>query len=501
MALPVTREATEADIIEELSAMRWRSDATLRRAVPYANAIAPKVIDLVRKAADGNYLLPQQQNLLFWGIHLLAAGRCTELYRPFLQLVTRNREEFFDALLGSAVTETLPRIVISTFDGDANSLLEALANKAVDDYVRWSLFDALARLTFDGRIDRETSRNFLERFERERLAERDDAVWQGWVDAITHLGLEELYDNVRRAWDDELISPDMADRDLVEQRFAIAAALRPGDPAMFVQYGRAPIDDVVQALSWVQAESDRRPAKPDKNDPARDTALSDEETGWLSGFLTSGAVPETAMTLEQLDGFFCALLAGPDSPEASEYMPIIWNTGDDPDLDGEPHFGSAELSEYAEGLIARHWKSVALRLERGFPHEVVIDEPYAMEIGQYWAAGFIRGVAMRAQEWGRHTHVEDVKMFLSAMVTLGSDGGDADGERLERELREAIVDRLPILVANIHHLLRGREQPFPPAPPPPPDFGRKIGRNERCPCGSGKKYKFCCGSSKSQLID
>ncbi len=24
--------------------------------------------------------------------------------------------------------------------------------------------------------------------------------------------------------------------------------------------------------------------------------------------------------------------------------------------------------------------------------------------------------------------------------------------------------------------------------------GRKVGRNERCPCGSGKKYKRCCGS-------
>ena len=23
--------------------------------------------------------------------------------------------------------------------------------------------------------------------------------------------------------------------------------------------------------------------------------------------------------------------------------------------------------------------------------------------------------------------------------------------------------------------------------------GRKIGRNEPCPCGSGKKYKACCG--------
>ena len=25
--------------------------------------------------------------------------------------------------------------------------------------------------------------------------------------------------------------------------------------------------------------------------------------------------------------------------------------------------------------------------------------------------------------------------------------------------------------------------------------GRKIGRNEECPCGSGKKFKKCCGNS------
>jgi len=27
----------------------------------------------------------------------------------------------------------------------------------------------------------------------------------------------------------------------------------------------------------------------------------------------------------------------------------------------------------------------------------------------------------------------------------------------------------------------------------PQPFGRKVGRNEPCPCGSGKKYKRCCG--------
>jgi preprotein translocase subunit SecA len=27
----------------------------------------------------------------------------------------------------------------------------------------------------------------------------------------------------------------------------------------------------------------------------------------------------------------------------------------------------------------------------------------------------------------------------------------------------------------------------------PAQSGRKIGRNDPCPCGSGKKYKRCCG--------
>jgi len=29
-------------------------------------------------------------------------------------------------------------------------------------------------------------------------------------------------------------------------------------------------------------------------------------------------------------------------------------------------------------------------------------------------------------------------------------------------------------------------------PPKPTIVGKKVGRNEPCPCGSGKKYKNCC---------
>jgi preprotein translocase subunit SecA len=30
----------------------------------------------------------------------------------------------------------------------------------------------------------------------------------------------------------------------------------------------------------------------------------------------------------------------------------------------------------------------------------------------------------------------------------------------------------------------------------PVKVGKKIGRNDPCPCGSGKKYKNCCGRNQ-----
>ena len=35
--------------------------------------------------------------------------------------------------------------------------------------------------------------------------------------------------------------------------------------------------------------------------------------------------------------------------------------------------------------------------------------------------------------------------------------------------------------------------PVPAAPPPFTRVGPKVGRNDACPCGSGKKYKHCHG--------
>jgi len=65
--------------------------------------------------------------------------------------------------------------------------------------------------------------------------------------------------------------------------------------------------------------------------------------------------------------------------------------------------------------------------------------------------------------------------------------------------------RAPLNVSTRHEELESfevapSEQPGQPSPGRPPAKqqtvkreGRKIGRNDPCPCGSGKKYKHCCG--------
>ena len=482
-------------IIQELESADWRQDALLRRAVQFAKEISPQVVGIVRKAANRTYLLPREKNLLFWGIHVLAAARRTELFRPLLDLVRRNREEYFDRLLGDAATETLPGILISTFDGEATALIDALGDRNVDSFVRWSLFDALARLTFDGRVQRQTTHAFLDRFERERLADAGDEAWEGWVDAITHLGIYQLYDSIRRAWDDALIPPDRADREIIEERFAEARALQPGDPAMFVRYGRQAIDDPARALEWTATEQDHERSRPiqrrDRADPAGSIALKDEEIDWLEGFLRSEKVGENAMSLEQVDGFFHALACGPSVP-ADEYMAVIWDTGDDPDPDGGPAYDSEEQADLVTSLLQRHLKTIALRLERGHRRGVIVETDTDELMARYWAGGFIRGVALRAREWGSHENAFILE-FLNSVVALGTDEEHLSENGIDLELRDKLIDALPTNLLRLYRLWRGHDDPY----PPPADNryeGRKVGRNEPCPCGSGKKFKFCCGS-------
>lgn len=221
--------------------------------------------------------------------------------------------------------------------------------------------------------------------------------------------------------------------------------------------------------------------------------LSETELDRLGEFLDSLAGPH-AMNLEQLDGFFCALIAGPEVVMPSEYWPVVIDQ-DPEDEASAPSFESLEHAQEIMDLVQRHWNGIATTLNAGDIYAPLLmhdDDDVAR--GNEWARGFLQGVQLRHSSWQEFINDEEEAGAIIPMFALAHED-DPDPElRVESPPPEKRMELLTLMTAGLAHIHRyfaaARDFQVPTEP-----FVRttpKVGRNDPCPCGSGKKYKRCC---------
>ena len=464
--------------------------AALRLSDKQADALLLMLVETMGKTVDGVFLLIRQEQFLFHGLHALAAAHCQGLYRPLMRWL-RSPNMKINRVLGNGYrSEILPRIILAVFDGDAAPLIEAIEDKTVDGFVRWSLFKAFAKLVFDGAISREAALLLIDRFDRERLADDDDPAWEGWQDVVQLLGLEERADRVRASWEDGRNWQEEVDQEDWEEQL-IHALAEPMDPARFVEQNIYPIEDAVAALKpfYDQAKPTQESATiQDKRlpkDPAARIALNDDEISWLDGFFLSAQMPDTAMDLEAVDGFFTALIVGPETIMPSMYLPVIWGG------DGEgPDYDSLEQAEFAMGLLTRHWNAITQRLRRDYPCMPLLANGTAWPKGRHWAEGFSRGIGMCLEAWEPLANEETLAKLLVPIIALEHDDPELVKQPPSPEEREKILGATVWAVRGMYAYWHDAST----------STSRKTGRNEPCPCGSGKKYKRCCGNAVAATI-
>ena len=265
--------AGRVNLVEALSVAQHLPAEALEEAVRRPQMVADAVLRAVERAASGEALATRDQNLLFWGIHLLGAARDPRLHEPLLRLLRRPAEAIGE-LIGDAVGTTLPRIFAGSFGGDATALEEALLDREADEFVRWNLFGAYAFLVFDGRIPRERAEDLLVRFDEARPARAGDSAWTGWQEAIALLGFSALVPRVEAARADARLLEDEQDPDWFELTLDEAVA-KPDDPARFQERELGYIEDLVGELE-AALESDEEP-EPDEpvHNPLRHVGRND----------------------------------------------------------------------------------------------------------------------------------------------------------------------------------------------------------------------------------
>jgi uncharacterized protein len=210
---------------------------------------------------------------------------------------------------------------------------------------------------------------------------------------------------------------------------------------------------------------------------------------------------DEAMSLEELDGFFTALHCCPELVPQSEYLPEIVGPGEA--LDNEDLFPNVEAAKLFWRLVLHHWSLVGEALESEEPFAPLLQEDAeGFTFGNEWAVGFLRGVGMREDEWKEVLESEDNFAKLIPILALANEN-DPDPEArfykepISEELREQLLADLAEGVSFIYRYFAPQRRSRPVATPPETKIEkskRKIGRNDPCNCGSGKKYKKCCGS-------
>lgn len=217
---------------------------------------APSLRALLVRAAEANIQSEADATLLFRGLHVLGASRDASSLAPLLRLLRRDIA-YLDFLLGDTITESLPSIVAGLFDGDAEALFGAIADREIDEFVRKSLLGAASFLAWDGRIERDRMVRFLEHFDDEPLAQDGEHVWVGWVEAAGLLGLRQLTPRVERAFREGRI--DRLEMELRHfQKDLVAAERAPGDIERFKDAHLGYIDDVLESLDWTRGRESER---------------------------------------------------------------------------------------------------------------------------------------------------------------------------------------------------------------------------------------------------
>ena len=141
-----------------LSEAETLPEPLLRAALAEPGLVTDETLRLLSEAGTGEELTPEQENLLFWGLHVLAHAGDARLLAPLLNFL-RQDGETVDAILGDAITTTLARMVASLFDGRTDALFALIRDSTVDDGVRQALLAACVFLTIEGRIEREAMRD------------------------------------------------------------------------------------------------------------------------------------------------------------------------------------------------------------------------------------------------------------------------------------------------------------------------------------------------------
>ena len=205
----------------------------------------------------------------------------------------------------------------------------------------------------------------------------------------------------------------------------------------------------------------------------------------LMELLDDKSEAHNTMRCDEVQGFMMALLSGPDALNPTNWLPEI--------LGEESLFDAKERTEI-ERLVMAMAADMRMKLNEKILPDLWFYEDEAGNPDFYtWCNAYLYALDIVPTDWFETVEQEEFEDLFYPIMALGGIYDDEEnGEvilhlnekeltQLESDLPHVLLDIYWYWQAIIHKPQTVRRE------------GEKVGRNDPCPCGSGKKYKACCG--------
>ncbi|MBF0421285.1 MAG: UPF0149 family protein [Magnetococcales bacterium] len=226
---------------------------------------------------------------------------------------------------------------------------------------------------------------------------------------------------------------------------------------------------------------------------------------------------EEAFTIDVLCGFLYGIVITAELIRPSEWLPKIFG--------GEiPEFESRDEGQGVIDLLMQAYNEFISQFQSGilgFPYDYEDMDPKDFELVEHWCVGLSLGMSLRAEFWLPSEDPEDmdqVEEETAACISIVEACSDIDninevfdhtksGDPKVRnegfdqgEMIAKMFGYLPKAVETLTLIGARKAAERPDLTTPVQSVGsNKVGRNQSCPCGSGKKFKKCCGVSSTSI--
>lgn len=205
----------------------------------------------------------------------------------------------------------------------------------------------------------------------------------------------------------------------------------------------------------------------------------------LMELLDAKSEAHNTMRCDEVQGFMMALLSGPDALNPTNWLPEI--------LGEESLFDAKERTEI-ERLVMAMAADMRMKLNEKILPDLWFYEDEAGNPDFYtWCNAYLYALDIVPTDWFEAVDQEEFEDLFYPIMALGGIYDDEEnGEVIlhlnEKELTQLESD-LPHVLLDIYWYW----QAIINKPQTVRLEGEKVGRNDPCPCGSGRKYKACCG--------